>query len=95
MQSVSNARLAILERYSSMDVREVCADLQIVRDLAEKLMGDVASLLTAYKTHTSNHPDDDLRVLTIGQMEAAICSARWCLYGQDTDGLVPTGVRGE
>jgi hypothetical protein len=49
--------------------------------LAEQLMTDVAGLLNQYKLHTADHPDDDLRILTIGHMEANIKLAREILYG--------------
>ncbi len=93
MQRVSNEKLAILERFSDSDVQEMCADLHDLRRLSEKLMSDVASLLQLYKTATHEHPDDDMRIFTIGNAEAAIVSARWCLYGQTTDGRTPSGLR--
>lgn len=44
-------------------------------DLQHEL-GDAAhalnDLLNQYKMHTANHPDDDLRILTIGIMESRV-----------------------
>ena len=55
------------------------------KDLAETLMTTLAGVLGLYKTHTANHPDDALRILTIGHCEAQIRKARRLLYGVTTD----------
>ena len=57
-----------------------------LRSLAETLMSTLAGVLNSYKTATADHPDDDLRILTIGHAEAQIRKARRVLYGELTDG---------
>lgn len=50
--------------------------------LAEDLMSMLASVRSMYEHATWNHPDDEVRILTLGMSEALILRARRELYGE-------------
>jgi hypothetical protein len=56
-------------------------DLNQIKDLASKLLGHLAAVTNEYRIQTSQHPDDETRILVLGQSEAMIRQAREFLFG--------------
>jgi translation initiation factor 2B subunit (eIF-2B alpha/beta/delta family) len=61
------------------------ARVEVLEKMAGDAISEVANLRQAYTTATYNHPDDDMRILTLGMSEALINRGRKIL-GWDQKG---------